>query len=64
MKQRIVLVVAVLMGLLAAFLLWQYAQSLEREYRKRLDELDRRYRKASVVTVAKPLPAEIGRAHV
>ncbi len=57
MKQRIVLVVAVLMGLLAAFLLWQYAQSLEREYRKRLDELDRRYRKASVVTVAKPLPA-------
>lgn len=57
MKQRIVLVVAVLMGLLAAFLLWQYAQSLEREYRKRLDELDRRYRKVSVVTVAKPLPA-------
>ena len=57
MKLRIILVIAVVVGLLAALLTRQYLKAREREVDKRLAEISRRYRRVRVVTVEKPLPA-------
>ena len=57
MKLRIILVIAVVIGLLAALLTRQYLKAKDREVDKRLAEISRRYRRVRVVTVEKPLPA-------
>ena len=57
MKQRIVLIVAVCIGLLAAFLTRQYLAARDQEVARRLAAIEARYRRVNVVTVTKPLPA-------
>ncbi len=57
MKQRLILVAAVVIGLLAAMLTRHYLNVKDREVAKRLAAIDKRYRKISVVAVGKPLPA-------
>ncbi|MGI6100522.1 MAG: Flp pilus assembly protein CpaB [Kiritimatiellia bacterium] len=57
MKQRIILVIAVVTGLLAALLTRQYLKARDREIDQRLAQIKQDYRRVSVVTVAKPLPA-------
>lgn len=57
MKQRLILIASVVIGLLAAVLTRQYLNAKDREVARRQAAIDSRYRKISVVTVVKPLPA-------
>ena len=57
MKQHIILVIAVAVGLLAAVLTRQYLVSKDREVARQLEQLAKRYRRVSVVTVRRDLPA-------
>ena len=57
MKQRIVLIIAVVIGLLAALLTRHYFAAKDREIADQRAEIDRRYRRVSVMTVTKALPA-------
>ncbi len=57
MKQRIILIAAVIAGLLAALLTRQYLKTKDREVERRLAALDSRYRRVRIMTVDKPLPA-------
>ncbi len=57
MKQRIILIVAVVIGFLAAFLTRQYLAAKDDEVDKRLADIEKRYRRVRVMTVDKPLPA-------
>lgn len=57
MKQRIILVLAVFIGLLAAFLTHHYLAAKDQEVKNRLAAIEKRYRQVRVMTVDKPLPA-------
>lgn len=57
MKQRILLIIAVVIGLLAALLTRHYLNAKDQEVARRLAAIEQRYRRVSVVTVVKPLPA-------
>lgn len=57
MKQRIILFVAVAAGLFAAFLTRQYMVGKDREVQRELARIARRYRRISVITVTRDLPA-------
>ncbi len=57
MKQKILLVISVVAGLLAMFLTQQYLSANNRKVEKRLAELDRRYAKIGVLAVERDLPA-------
>lgn len=56
MKQRIILVAAVLLGLAAAFMARMYLAAKDREVAERIRRLEGRYRKVSVITVVKDIP--------
>ena len=57
MKQKILLIVSVVAGLLAMFLTQQYLSANNRKVEKRLAELDRRYAKIGVLAAGRDLPA-------
>jgi len=57
MKQKLVLIVSVLVGLLAAFLTRAYLTAQERNYRQMTDDFMRRFASMSVVAVNKDLPS-------
>ena len=57
MKQKILLIISVVAGLLAMFLTQQYLSANNRKVEKRLAELDKRYAKIGVVAVNRDLPA-------
>ena len=57
MKQRIILFIAIAAGLFAAFLTRQYMVGKDREVKRELAQLRNRYRRISVVTVTRDLPA-------
>lgn len=57
MKQRLILIASVVIGLLAALLTRQYLNAKDREVARRQEAIDRRYRKIRVMAVAVPLPA-------
>jgi pilus assembly protein CpaB len=57
MKQRIILIVSVAMGLLAMILTRQYLRAKDREVAGRLAEIERRYQRVGVVAVTRNLPA-------
>lgn len=57
MKQRVILCIAVVAGLLAALLTRQYLAGKDREVERELARLARRYNRISVVTVTRDLPA-------
>lgn len=56
MKQRIILIISVVVGLLAALLLRQYIKAKNSEVESRLEAIRSKFRKVAVVTVVKPLP--------
>jgi len=58
MKQRLILAIAVAMGLLAAFLTKQYAAKLEKEYRDRESRLAGRYQQIEAVVFNKEMPRD------
>ena len=58
MKQRLLLAVAVAMGLLAAFLTKQYLSAKEREYQKLGDDLRGRYRQTEAVVFKQDMPRD------
>jgi len=58
MKQRLLLAVAVAMGLLAAFLTKQYNSSLERDYQKMRDDLRVRHRPTEAVVFHRDMPRD------
>ncbi len=57
MKQRIILIIAVLAGIFAAMLTRQYLSNKDREVQAQLDKIKRQYRMVDVLTVVKDLPA-------
>lgn len=57
MKQRIILIVSVVVGLLAMFLTQQYLTAKDRQVTRRLAELDRRFTQIGVLAVGRALPA-------
>ncbi len=56
MKQRIVLIIAVLLGLLAALLTRRYLNAKDSEFAAKVAALNKRHRTVSVVTVNKNIP--------
>ncbi len=57
MKQRIVLIIAVVVGLVAALLTRQYLVAKDREVSERLAKITKHYRRVDVFTVVNDLPA-------
>ena len=57
MKQRIVLIAAVLVGIVAALLTHQYLRAKNREVNETIAKLKGRYKTVEVVVAARPLPA-------
>lgn len=57
MKQRIVLIIAVAVGLIAALLTRQYLVAKDREVSEKLLAINRKYRRVEVVTMNRDLPA-------
>ena len=57
MKQKIILIAAVLVGAFAAFLTHQYLRSKNREVAQEIARIRGRYRTVDVVVAARPLPA-------
>ena len=57
MKQRVILIVAVVIGLFAALLTRQYLSAKDREVTGKLAKIERTYRKVEVLVAARPLPA-------
>ncbi len=56
MKQRVILIVSVVIGLLAALLTGQYLNAKDREYQSKLQQLTRSYRKIPVIAAKHNLP--------
>ncbi len=57
MKQNLILVIAVVVGLLAAFMTFRYLAAKDNEVKAHRASIDQKYRRVYVVTVNKPLPA-------
>ncbi len=57
MKQKLILIVSVVIGLLAAFLTRSYLNAKDREFQRLKDEFNRVNAKIEVVAVAKDLPS-------
>ncbi|MBQ6925727.1 MAG: Flp pilus assembly protein CpaB [Kiritimatiellae bacterium] len=57
MKQRIVLIAAVIIGIFAAFLTHQYLRAKNREVNEAIGKIKGKYRTVQVVVAARPLPA-------
>ena len=57
MKQRIVLIAAVAIGIFAAFLTHQYLRAKNREVNETIAKIKGRYKTVEVVVAARPLPA-------
>ena len=57
MKQRIVLIASVLIGIFAAFLTHQYLRAKNREVSETIARFKGRYTTVDVVVAARPLPA-------
>ena len=56
MKQRIILIASVVIGLIAALLTGQYLIAKDREYKDKLQQLTRNYRKIPVIAAKRNLP--------
>ena len=57
MKQRVILIVSVVIGLIAALLTGQYLNAKDREYQKKLQKLTRDFRTIDVMAANRNLPA-------
>jgi pilus assembly protein CpaB len=57
MKQRMILIVSIVVGLVAALLTGQYLRAKDRDYQKKVDNLTRKYRPISIVVVNRYVPA-------
>ena len=57
MKQRVILIASVVVGLVAALLTGQYLNAKDREYQARLQKLTQSYRKIPVIAAKRNLPA-------
>ena len=56
MKQRVILIASVFIGLIAALLTGQYLSSKDHEYKAKLEQLTRSYRKIPVIAAKRNLP--------
>lgn len=57
MKQRVILIASVVIGLIAALLTGQYLRSKDQEYQAKMQQLTRAYRTIDVLAVNRNLPA-------
>ncbi len=57
MKQRMILIVSIVVGLIAALLTGQYLRAKDRDYQKKVDNLTRKYRPIPIVVVNRYIPA-------
>jgi pilus assembly protein CpaB len=57
MKQRVILIVSVVIGLLAALLTGQYLSAKDRDYRNKEQKLTQRFRTIEIIAVNRNLPA-------
>jgi pilus assembly protein CpaB len=57
MKQRIILIASVVVGLIAALLTRQYLSAKDDEVKRKLEQIDRKYQPADVIVVKRDLPS-------